>query len=208
MIKKPLSITLDLVILLSALLFSIVGKDLSTIIFQGIEFSISDFSYATPINLLIVLLASSAYIIIQFININAAHKGFMYSLIGFVSCVVILTSSSIPSMMIFFCQIFIFIVSAFCFSFRPYLSLEMEAEFWKVVFEALIKIIQISLVVYVAVIATLRFVNENDGSYNYMGFSTTIFYPTIIYLSMLFMFGYWVIYPVWENFLMNYKKNC
>ena len=193
----------DFFVLLSALIFSIAGKDLAKQIFQDVGFVYSGFTSVTFLDLFVVFVASVLFMLVNFLPFGIINRALIYLAIGFSSSTSILITYE-PSMMIFFCQILIFSVCTFCFLLREYLTYNMKDEFWKIVFEAQIKVIQISIVVYVAVIAALRFVHDSGDSY--LGFSSTIFYPTIIYLFMLFMFGYWSIYPVWIKLFDSYKN--
>ncbi len=147
--SKIFSGILDFIVLFSALLFSLVGKDLSKEIFKDVNYVYSGLSYFNTLNVFLIVLARLLFIFIQFLSFNVLIRVFAYVILGFLVSITILITSELSSMMIFFCQIFVFSISAFCFLFRTYLPYEMKDEFWKIVFESLVKIVQISLIVYV-----------------------------------------------------------
>nr|VFK46928.1 MAG: hypothetical protein BECKTC1821D_GA0114238_10385 [Candidatus Kentron sp. TC]VFK64082.1 MAG: hypothetical protein BECKTC1821F_GA0114240_11143 [Candidatus Kentron sp. TC] len=200
---RKIGLFIDFLALFSALVFSLIGKDIGEIIFKDVAYGYNGFPYITYSN--IFILGSASAIIVYTHKIASMHlRSFICLGAALLSSLAVLFLSELASMMIFFCHILIFSLGIFSFLFRTYLEYEMKPEFWKIVFESLIKGIQVSIIIYVAMIAALRFVHEASGSY--LGFSSTIFYPTVIYLYMLTMFGYWVVFPVWQKLIDQYKN--
>ena len=82
----------------------------------------------------------------------------------------------------------------------------MEKEFWKILFDYMTKLIRYFLIVYVALIAILKFVSNENGE-SPMGFMTTLIYPTVVVVVSFFMIGYWVMLPVWSRIIEGYSKD-
>lgn len=196
---------LDFAILFLAQLFALAGKDCGKIIFKELKQPLGHFNYITIVNIVSILTGCAGIVLInQFIVGGALVKMFLFILLTCITSLIVLLKSSPPSILIFFCQVFIFSISIFSFWFREYLfSYTMKEDFWKLIFENLTKIIQFSIVIYLAVIATLKI--TYDKSEDLLGFSSTIFYPTVIYIIMLLAFGYWILYPVWLKIIDIYK---
>lgn len=131
----------------------------------------------------------------------------------FVSCFICAIGASLPivlinhpSMLILMLQIYFYAVVIIILGLEPLLSKKMYKEFWKMLFEYMTKLIRYFLVIYVALIAVLKFISDGNSE-SKMGFMTTLFYPTVIVLISFFMIGYWVMLPVWNKIIDAYSEN-
>jgi len=79
-------------------------------------------------------------------------------------------------------------------------------DFYKLIFDKVIKLIGFILVLFGAGIATLKYVStvKNEAS---TGFISSFAYPTIVMISSFIMLGYWVILPCWMEILKSYNSD-
>lgn len=110
----------------------------------------------------------------------------------------------VNSILIFTLQSYVFGISLVTIIIHRIFIEKYSLELYKLVFDKVLKIVGFILVVFVAGLATLRYVSNlnNEAS---IGFITTFAYPTVIVIASFIMLGYWVILPCWNEIINHYK---
>lgn len=107
------------------------------------------------------------------------------------------------SAMEFFLLLYLYIVTTGGVIMSPYFQLEMKPEFWKTVFESVLRLIRIILIGFAATVAALRIVGGRGGSSDDWFILTTA-HSSIVLIFGLVTLGSYILVPTWKKMLESH----
>ena len=162
--------------------FIVHGKALSSSVFTESEKFYQDRFWSLPAIVMFAFIAL-VYGILRHLQINQRIKFVMSCIFGFIAA----SGSFIfsVSILVFFLLFYIYSICSLIIMIDPYLKMDMDTEFWKILIDSGLRVMQFFLVVYIAGAAIGRFISQNTGETT-MGFVSTMFYPLIVLIV-----GFW-----------------
>ncbi|AEI15418.1 hypothetical protein Flexsi_1779 [Flexistipes sinusarabici DSM 4947] len=183
-------------------LVAIHGKAASSFLFAGGASFLREIP--RPIWVYLILAISSViYILLRLTKWNPSTKMLAGVFVGFIATIGMQLNDN-SSSLILFLQLFVYATATGILWIESYFQLDLEKDFWKFMFENVFKSIRYILVVYGAMVVVLRYISSSNGEKT-IGFITTLSYPTVIVLGVVFMIGYWVLLPSWERYVVASK---
>ncbi len=192
------------VIAVSGQFFIIHGKAISDHFFAHKEQLLST-KFDNILVYLIVLMVSLIFLMIK-LKVKDKAKQIVFTVFTGLIGSAFIVFFGFPSPLIFVLLMYLYGVMAIIIVIEPVLSKEMDIEFWKFLFEHIIKLIKYFLVIFGILFTVLEFLVKQINESN-ISFLTTLFYPSMILLLSFFMIGFWIILPVWNNIEAGYEKN-
>ena len=202
MAKSKIDNFLFVTVLLAGEILALHGKAMASFLFANAPSPLRSIYFPEYIYA-ILFTASMGFVLIRISNWKPATKLIISTCTGFLAAISTQFYDR-PSSLIFFLQLFIYATACGVIWIEHYLEYELDKDFWKFMFENVLKFIRYILVVYGAMIVILEYISSTNGEKT-IGFITTLAYPTIIVLVSIFIIGYWVLIPSWEKYLMSSK---
>ena len=188
-------------LMFASLLISINGKVWSQYLFGEVNTLSLQQEYLT-IKIYFVLIASCILFFgLRISSLQVPVKSFYCALIGLVSSILVLIWSETPSVLIFFLILGIYMHSTLVFAIETFFKDDMKPEFWQIIFQSAIKLLQFSLVAIAVMVATIRYFHQGDTS----DFISTLFYPLIVITIQYFVLANWIMYPCFKIVVKKYK---
>ncbi len=205
MLKKIFRSTLDdylfFFVILLGLLFATHGKSISDALFNGHPYWLRD------INVLPHLLCILVAAIIQYIRGKKWRLQVSMAvtpLLCLIAVFLVHITSNGPSILVFTVQLMLLGVACGVIALEPFLQRkDLTQEFWKIFMDSAMKAIRYVLMLYIAGFALLKFLSDGIGE-SRDGFLTSFIYPTVMVVYCLFIVGYWLAIPGWENLVRSH----
>ena len=202
-VKSILKNLFFFVITVSGQFFIIHGKAISDHFFAHKEQLLSA-KFDNSLVYLIVIMVSLIFLMIKLKVKDKAKQIAFTVFIGLIGAAFIVFFG-FPSPLILILLMYFYGVMVIIIVIEPVLSKEMSIEFWKFLFENMVKLIKYFLVIFGILFTVLEFLVKQINESN-ISFLTTLFYPSIILVLSFFMIGFWIILPVWNKIEKEYEK--
>ncbi len=154
---------------------------------------------------LIILLISLIFLMIK-LKVKDKTKQIFFTVVTGMIGAISIVFFGFSSPLILVLLLYLYGVMAIIIVIEPVLSKTMDIEFWKFLFENIIKLIKYFLVIFGILFTVLEFLVKQINESN-ISFLTTLFYPSMILVLSFFMIGFWIILPVWNKIEEGYGDN-
>lgn len=131
---------------------------------------------------------------------TATSRGLLGAGAMAVACIGALYFRAPASPLIFFLVVGIFASTTFIVMIDAYLTETMQVEFWKLAFEALLKIFQWGILGVALIVTALA-----AFAAGHLDMITTLAYPVAIVIIQFAMLAYWNLLPVWNRLAAGYR---
>jgi len=199
--KSSIDDYLFFIVITVGLIFAMQGKAISSHLFNGNGNWIREYNVAPH---MLCAVCGGLYQFIRGRNMGLRKSMLFAPAVGFLSVFLIHLSSSSPSILVFSIQLLLLIFACGVIALEPYVKEnKFETEFWKLFIESSMKIVRYILMLYIAGFALLKFLSDGVGE-SKEGFLTSFIYPTVMFVYGIFVIGYWLAIPSWENLVKSY----
>ena len=82
----------------------------------------------------------------------------------------------------------------------PALHAALEADFWKLTFEAIVKVFQFSVIAIALLVSALGMISDGGSD-----IVTTLAYPVAVIVTQCTVIAYWILVPLWERVAESYR---
>ncbi len=185
-------------------IFIIHGKSISSFAFSEKNTFINS-NYHNIETYISICVISLLFLLIKNLKLNIYYQSLLFSTVGLIGASIIQYFALSESTLIFLLHLYIFAVSGVIIILEPLFSKDLNLDFWKMIFEYMVKLIKYFMIIFGALVAVLKFLSQKNNETT-DGFLTTLFYPSIILIISFFMIAYWIMIPSWNKIVDGSKE--
>ena len=130
----------------------------------------------------------------------AAARGLLGGVATLVACAGVVYFHTPPSPLVLFLVLGICLASTFVVFSETYLYKAMEADFWKLAFESILKLYQFSIIAVALIVSALGVITDERSD-----MVTTLAYPLAVIIIQCVVIAWWNLVPLWERVVESYR---